>query len=142
MIFGLKQQSCLVLHDYKVFETTKTLHFVFSVIFVQFWTTFPQQNVWYLKLPQTKNTPKITNNEPNLLRKKLDTPTCLVLQACEVSEVSNNYFKKNTSFEKSTHLTEPIYLIFMLLVEKWTFKMWKELDEFFLPYQTSSWVCK
>ena len=61
-IFGLKHQSCLVLHDYKVFETTNTLYFVFSVIFVQFWTTFPQQNVWYLKLLQTKNTPKITNN--------------------------------------------------------------------------------
>ena len=54
IIFGLKHQSCLVLHDYKVFETTKTLYFVFSVIFVQFWTTFPQQNVWYLKLPKLK----------------------------------------------------------------------------------------
>ena len=62
IIFGLKHQSCLVLHDYKVFETTKTLHFVFSVIFVQFWTTIPQQNVRHLKLPQTKNTPNITNN--------------------------------------------------------------------------------
>ena len=75
-----------------------------------------------LKLPQTKNTPKITNNEPNLLRKKLDTPTCLVLQACNFSEVSDNYFDICSKLEKSSRLTEPIYLIFMLLVEKWTFK--------------------
>ena len=122
MIFGLKDQPCWVLRTCEVSEGKKHCNFVFSFIFVQFLIRFPQQNVWYLKLPQTKNAPKITNSELILIRKKLGTPTCLVLQACNFSEVSDNYFNIISKLEKSSRLTEPIYLIFMLLVRKWTFK--------------------
>ena len=49
-------------------------------------------------------------------------PTGRVLCVCKVSNQEKHYFKKITSSEKKTPLTEQVFLDLLMLVRKWTFK--------------------